>query len=100
FFARRYHPEWHLRFTYVMSAAFDSGVAFMVLASFFIFTIREKDMVQWWGNPAAPICRLDSYPLIAPKEGKVDPWAPDPSAKDAPKYVFPKPYYASPDARP
>ncbi|OAQ22875.1 OPT superfamily oligopeptide transporter [Linnemannia elongata AG-77] len=100
FFARRYHPEWHLRFTYVMSAAFDSGVAFMVLASFFIFTIREKDMVQWWGNPAAPICRLDSYPLIAPKEGKVDPWAPDPSAEDAPMYVFPKPYYASPDARP
>ncbi|KAG0307154.1 hypothetical protein BGZ97_000482, partial [Linnemannia gamsii] len=52
----------------------------------------------WWGNPAADICRLDSYPLISPKKGLVDPWAPDPEAKDAPRYVFPKAYYPSPDA--
>ncbi|KAG0227022.1 OPT family small oligopeptide transporter [Mortierella sp. GBAus27b] len=50
FFARRYHPAWHLRFTYVLSAAFDSGTAFMVLASFFIFTIRNVEMVDWWGT--------------------------------------------------
>ncbi|KAG0266236.1 hypothetical protein BG011_002933 [Mortierella polycephala] len=70
FFARRYHPEWHLRFTYVMSAAFDSGVAFMVLLSFFIFTMRGKDMVEWWGT------RYDLCPL----EGKsYYPPTPEPS---------------------
>ncbi|KAG0274338.1 hypothetical protein BGZ96_004375, partial [Linnemannia gamsii] len=78
-----------------MSAAFDSGVAFMVLASFFIFTMREKAMVEWWGNPAAEICRLDTYPLVQPKGGKVDPWALDPEADDAPKYVFPIAYTPS-----
>ncbi|KAK3832929.1 MAG: OPT family small oligopeptide transporter [Linnemannia elongata] len=92
FFARRYHSEWHLRFTYVMSAAFDSGVAFFGLLSFFIFGIREVTMPNWWGNPVADICRLDSYPLMAPKGGKVDPWAPNPEADDAPQYVFPKAY--------
>ncbi|KAG0048796.1 hypothetical protein BGZ83_006303 [Gryganskiella cystojenkinii] len=63
FYARRYHPQWHLRYTYVMSAAFDSGTAFMVLASFFIFTIRGVEMVEWWGT-RGDLCPLESSPLI------------------------------------
>ncbi|KAG0348079.1 hypothetical protein BG004_006134 [Podila humilis] len=62
FFARRYHPEWHLRYTYVLSAAFDSGVAFMVLLSFFIFTIRDKSMLEWWGT-RTDLCPLDGEPF-------------------------------------
>ncbi|KAI8353799.1 OPT family small oligopeptide transporter [Mortierella sp. GBAus27b] len=61
FFARRYHPEWHLRFTYVLSAAFDSGVAFMVLASFFIFTMRDAGAPQWWGT-REDLCPLEGKP--------------------------------------
>ncbi|KAF9929717.1 hypothetical protein BGZ67_006168 [Mortierella alpina] len=61
FFARRYHPEWHLRFTYVLSAAFDSGVAFMVLLSFFIFTIRDAAMPDWWGT-RSDLCPLEGQP--------------------------------------
>ncbi|KAF9272973.1 hypothetical protein BGZ88_004203, partial [Linnemannia elongata] len=63
FFARRYHPEWHLRFTYVMSAAFDSGVAFTGLLSFFIFTIRGVGMVEWWGT-REDLCPLEGEPYI------------------------------------
>ncbi|KAG0274032.1 hypothetical protein BGZ96_004556, partial [Linnemannia gamsii] len=90
FFARRYRSEWHLRFTYVLSAAFDSGVAFFVLVSFFVFSIREVRMPDWWGT--SELCPLDKYPLMAPEGGMVDPWAPDPMAKDAPQHVFPQPY--------
>ncbi|KAI1315018.1 hypothetical protein EDD11_001403 [Mortierella claussenii] len=67
FFARRYHPEWHLRFTYVLSAAFDSGVAFMVLLSFFIFTIRDAAMPDWWGT-RGDLCPLEKMPYYAPIE--------------------------------
>ncbi|KAI8605408.1 OPT family small oligopeptide transporter [Dissophora ornata] len=65
YFARRYHPEWHLRFTYVLSAAFDSGVAFMVLLSFFIFTIRDANMPDWWGT-RGDLCPLEKHPYYAP----------------------------------
>ncbi|KAG0251516.1 hypothetical protein BG011_007554, partial [Mortierella polycephala] len=70
FFARRYHPDWHLRFTYILSAAFDSGTAFMVLAAFFIFTLREKDMVQWWGTDweKCPLEYAPYYDLVLEPE--------------------------------
>ncbi|KAG0048797.1 hypothetical protein BGZ83_006304 [Gryganskiella cystojenkinii] len=68
FFARRYRPDWHLRFTYVLSAALDSGTAFMVLLSFFIFGIRGKDMVEWWGT-RGDLCPQDGMPYYpAPDE--------------------------------
>ncbi|KAF9084584.1 hypothetical protein BGX29_002477, partial [Mortierella sp. GBA35] len=67
FFARRYHPEWHLRFTYVLSAAFDSGCAFMVLLSFFIFTLRDKTMAPWWGT-REDLCPLEGNPYFAVAE--------------------------------
>ncbi|KAF9368141.1 hypothetical protein CPB97_004918, partial [Podila verticillata] len=64
FFARRYHPDWHLRYTYILSAAFDSGTAVMVLLSFLIFTLRDVDMPYWWGNPEDPMCPLEYAPYI------------------------------------
>ncbi|KAG0373858.1 hypothetical protein BGX24_011156 [Mortierella sp. AD032] len=62
FVARRYHPDWHMRFTYILSAAFDSGTAFMVLLSFFVFTLREKEMTQWWGT-RTDLCPLEGEPF-------------------------------------
>ncbi|CAO3568084.1 unnamed protein product [Mortierella alpina] len=64
FFARRYHPDWHLRFTYILSAAFDAGTAFMVLLSFFLFTMRDASMVQWWGT-RDDLCPLEGEPYYA-----------------------------------
>ncbi|KAF9110362.1 hypothetical protein BGX27_006457 [Mortierella sp. AM989] len=63
FYARRYHPSWHLRFTYVLSAAFDTGVAFMALLSFAIFTSRDVGMVKWWGA-GDDLCPLQNNPTI------------------------------------
>ncbi|KAK3832924.1 MAG: OPT family small oligopeptide transporter [Linnemannia elongata] len=89
FFARRYYPEWHLRYTYVMSAAFDSGVAFFGLLSFFMFTMHNKYFPPWWGNPATEMCPLDAYPLMSPKSGMQDPWG-----AEGDKHVFPIAYVA------
>ncbi|KAF9117565.1 hypothetical protein BGW39_002057, partial [Mortierella sp. 14UC] len=86
FFMRRYRNEWHLRFTYVMSAAFDSGVAFMGLLSFFIFTMRNAEFPEWWGNPAVSKCPLDGYALMAPKTPVKSPF--DPTVN----YTFPIPH--------
>ncbi|KAG0098273.1 hypothetical protein BGZ93_000581, partial [Podila epicladia] len=66
FFARRYHPDWHLRYTYVLSAAFDSGTAFMVLTAFFAFTMTGTSMPYWWGNPENDMCPLEYGTQIAP----------------------------------
>ncbi|KAG0226578.1 hypothetical protein BGW42_003522 [Actinomortierella wolfii] len=65
FFMRRYHPEWHMRFTYVLAAALDSGTAFMVLISFFIFGIREVSMPEWWGT-RTDLCVNDGTSYYAP----------------------------------
>ncbi|KAF9110360.1 hypothetical protein BGX27_006455 [Mortierella sp. AM989] len=67
YYARRYHPQWHLRFTYVLSAAFDTGAAFMGLVCFAIFTSRDANMVEWWGTKN--LCPLQGAPYIpAPPE--------------------------------
>ncbi|KAK3842640.1 MAG: OPT family small oligopeptide transporter [Linnemannia gamsii] len=92
YYIRRHHSAWHLRFTYVSSAAFDTGVAFMGLLQFFIFTFRDKQAPEWWGNPANPKCPLDTYPLMQPKSGLVDPWG----ASETDMFVFNKPYVAPP----
>ncbi|KAG0199594.1 hypothetical protein BGX28_007141 [Mortierella sp. GBA30] len=65
FFVRRYHPAWHLRFTYVLSAAFDSGTAIYILLSFFIFGLRGANMVEWWGTDSQK-CPLAVAPTIPP----------------------------------
>ncbi|KAF9926403.1 hypothetical protein FBU30_004003 [Linnemannia zychae] len=95
YFARRYHSEWHLRFTYILSAAFDSGVAFFGLLSFFIFGIRGVSFPEWWGNPQHEICRLDKYPLMSPAGGKPNPWNPD-EQYNFPKAFVPPPGYVPP----
>ena len=64
YFVRRRYATWHMRFTYVMSAAFDSGSAFAVLLCFFIFGMRGVE-VEWWGNRTAlSLCPLDIIPTI------------------------------------
>ncbi|KAF9433337.1 hypothetical protein BGZ76_009577, partial [Entomortierella beljakovae] len=73
FYMRRYHSAWHLRFTYVLSASFDTGVAFFGLISFLIFTTRNVGMVEWWGTDVA--CTAMNMPTIP-----VPPKAPEPGA--------------------
>ncbi|KAF9969596.1 hypothetical protein BGZ73_007993 [Actinomortierella ambigua] len=65
FFMRRYRPEWHMRFTYVLAAALDSGTAFMVLISFFVFGIRNVTMPEWWGT-RTDLCVNDATSYYAP----------------------------------
>jgi OPT family oligopeptide transporter len=66
FYVRRYHSSWHLRFTYVLSAALDSGVAFFGLLSFLIFGLRDVGAPVWWGNAVDGNCPLAGSPTIAP----------------------------------
>ncbi|GJJ70843.1 hypothetical protein EMPS_03193 [Entomortierella parvispora] len=67
FLMRRYRNDWHIRFTYILSASFDTGVAFMGLAVFFIFQNRGVQKPNWWGN-RKDLCPLDdtSYYPLAP----------------------------------
>lgn len=62
FYMRKYHSAWHLRYTYVMSAAFDTGVAFTGLLCFAIFTSRNVSMPAWWGTDVG--CPLQNSPTI------------------------------------
>ncbi|KAF9320893.1 hypothetical protein BG003_004451 [Podila horticola] len=65
YYARRYKPEWHFRYTYVLSAALDSGLAIMVFLSFLIFGIRDKGMIAWWGTQDNnELCPLQNQPLF------------------------------------
>ncbi|KAG0042683.1 hypothetical protein BGZ83_000184 [Gryganskiella cystojenkinii] len=65
YFMRRYHSAWHLRYTYILSAAFDCGVAIMGLAAFLIFGLRKAEMVEWWGT-RQDLCPLDGAPTFDP----------------------------------
>ncbi|KAF9420378.1 hypothetical protein BGZ76_004099 [Entomortierella beljakovae] len=75
FYMRRYHSAWHLRFTYVLSASFDTGVAFFLLVSFAIFGSRDIGMPNWWGTDVS--CPLSNAPTIPPPP---KPKAPDTDA--------------------
>ncbi|KAF9993309.1 hypothetical protein BGZ79_002047 [Entomortierella chlamydospora] len=61
YFARRYRPEWHLRFTYVLSSALDSGTVFCTVICYFIFTYNNISMPDWWGT-RSDLCTLDGKP--------------------------------------
>ncbi|KAG0267865.1 hypothetical protein DFQ27_008045 [Actinomortierella ambigua] len=63
---RRYRTSWYMRFNYVMSAAFDSGVAFFALICFFALQMQGTTFPHWWGNPEEDHCPLDGKPTIAP----------------------------------
>ncbi|KAG0029015.1 hypothetical protein BGZ81_004207 [Podila clonocystis] len=70
FFARRYYPAWHLRFTYVLSAAFDTGVAFTILVMFFVIKMPGYEMPFWWGNPKESMCPLEGLAYFPVPEAK------------------------------
>jgi OPT family small oligopeptide transporter len=68
YFMRRYRNDWHLRFTYIASASFDTGVAFMGLFCFFIFQIRGVKKPVWWGNRGSALCPLDDTAYYPPPQ--------------------------------
>ncbi|KAG0046350.1 hypothetical protein BGZ83_008492 [Gryganskiella cystojenkinii] len=62
YYLRRYHNRFHLRYTYVLSAAFDSGVAIMLFVMFLIFELRGATMAPWWGTKSEALCPLNGQP--------------------------------------
>ncbi|PIN09025.1 hypothetical protein CDL12_18393 [Handroanthus impetiginosus] len=49
FFVFRYKKKWWQRYNYVLSAALEAGVAFMVVFLYFTVGI-ENTTITWWGN--------------------------------------------------
>ncbi|KAG4955796.1 hypothetical protein JHK84_041779 [Glycine max] len=49
FFIFRYRKKWWQRYNYVLSAALDSGVAFMTVMLYFSLGLENKSL-NWWGN--------------------------------------------------
>ncbi|KAF9386482.1 hypothetical protein CPB97_003656 [Podila verticillata] len=72
YYARRYRPEWHFRYTYVLAAGLDSGLAVMLFVCFLVFQTRQKAMIPWWGTQDPnDLCPLQNKPLIQPDPPKV-----------------------------
>ncbi|KAF4392117.1 hypothetical protein F8388_004446 [Cannabis sativa] len=49
FFVFRYRKKWWQRYNYVLSAAFDGGVAFMAVLLYFSLGVENKAL-HWWGS--------------------------------------------------
>ncbi|KAF9162881.1 hypothetical protein BGX21_001722 [Mortierella sp. AD011] len=65
YYVRRYHPDWHLRFTYVLSASLETGCCLTGLAIFAFFTSTKTEMAAWWGNQQpGELCPLQNEPTI------------------------------------
>ncbi|KAM7271138.1 hypothetical protein ACFE04_030352 [Oxalis oulophora] len=56
FFVFRYHKRWWQRYNYIMSAALDTGTAFMGILLFFALQNNGVNL-GWWGT------KIDHYPL-------------------------------------
>ncbi|KAJ2936585.1 hypothetical protein H1R20_g506, partial [Candolleomyces eurysporus] len=51
YLVRRYRFNWWLNYNYILSAALDTGVAFMLLALFFFLQLPKGGVyLDWWGN--------------------------------------------------
>ncbi|PIN18524.1 hypothetical protein CDL12_08807 [Handroanthus impetiginosus] len=61
FFVFRYRKKWWQRYNYILSAALDAGVAFMVVFLYFTVGI-ENTKISWWGNNNVDHCDLASCP--------------------------------------
>ncbi|CAA0814028.1 Oligopeptide transporter 1 [Striga hermonthica] len=61
----RAHKRWWARHAYVLSAALNSGIAFMAVLLF--FTLQSKNIVgpDWWGLQADDHCPLATCPTEA-----------------------------------
>jgi len=67
FFLRRYRSAVHLRYTYLLSAAFDAGVAFTGLLCFALFESRGVKIPAWWGSQRRDeLCPLNEHSVIPP----------------------------------
>uniref|UniRef100_A0A7N2KUS9 Oligopeptide transporter n=1 Tax=Quercus lobata TaxID=97700 RepID=A0A7N2KUS9_QUELO len=49
FVVYRYKPDWWQRHNYVLSGAFDAGLAFMAVLIYFFLGMEEVSL-NWWGN--------------------------------------------------
>ncbi|CAL5183265.1 unnamed protein product [Lathyrus oleraceus] len=60
FFVFRYRKKWWQRYNYVLSAALDTGVAFMTVLLYFSLSLENRS-ITWWGNDGEH-CPLASCP--------------------------------------
>ncbi|XP_049375723.1 oligopeptide transporter 4-like [Solanum verrucosum] len=77
FFVFRYRKKWWQRYNYVLSAALDAGLAFMVVLIYLVFGLTNHDNLNWWGNvdeycnladcPTAQGIQVEGCPLISSK---------------------------------
>lgn len=58
FVVYRYKPDWWQRHNYVLSGAFDAGLAFMAVLIYFCLGMEEVSL-NWWGN------NLDGCPFAS-----------------------------------
>ncbi|KAL0915417.1 hypothetical protein M5K25_015830 [Dendrobium thyrsiflorum] len=56
------YKEWWARHTYLLSAALDTGVAFMGIFIFFALQFNNINGIDWWGGVADDYCPLASCP--------------------------------------
>ncbi|KAG0463101.1 hypothetical protein HPP92_021577 [Vanilla planifolia] len=56
------YKNWWARHTYVMSAALDSGVAFMGVLLFFALQFYDIGGIRWWGGVVDDYCPLGGCP--------------------------------------
>lgn len=61
FFIFRYRKKWWQRYNYVLSAALDVGLAFMVVFIYLFFGLTNHDNINWWGN-VEDYCTLADCP--------------------------------------
>ncbi|PRP85852.1 hypothetical protein PROFUN_06126 [Planoprotostelium fungivorum] len=58
---KKRHFKWWSNYSFVLSAAMDSGVAICGLVIFFALTNNNISMPEWWGNtPDVDLCPLDT----------------------------------------
>ncbi|PIN22470.1 Sexual differentiation process protein ISP4 [Handroanthus impetiginosus] len=62
FFVFKYRKKWWQRYNYILSAALDAGVAFMVVFLYFTLGIENKT-ISWWGNNNPEHCDLALCPI-------------------------------------
>jgi hypothetical protein len=60
FFVFRYRKRWWQRYNYILSAALDAGVAFMVVLLYFTLSMENRN-ISWWGTDGDH-CPLASCP--------------------------------------
>ncbi|KAG0243374.1 hypothetical protein BGW41_002263 [Actinomortierella wolfii] len=76
YWIRKYYREWHEKYTYLTSAALDSGVALSALVIFFCLQMHGIEFPTWWGvtqdaEHQCPLDRANFYGVIPTKKQTV-----------------------------